>query len=232
MRDTVQLRENLMTHRPRLAVFASGTATGGGSGFENLCRESALEGGPFAADIVAAISTHRDGGVRRHAETYRVPFLHFTGPWTAESYRTIAQKTGADFYALAGWLKPVSGLDPRKTFNIHPGPLPDFGGKGMYGRHVHEAVLNAYQQGRLTHTEINIHFVTEKYDEGPIFCKVQIAIKEGDTPESLEKRVKKLEHLYFPRYLNYAMRGMVGWDGETPHSLKATLGYVFVNHEK
>src|SRR6266853_3160370 len=96
--------------KPKLIIFASGTKTGGGSGFENLVKSNRSKSGDLNADIVAVVSNHEHGGVREKADRLKVPFIYFTEPWTSDKYQEIASK--ADFVALSGWLKLVTGLDP------------------------------------------------------------------------------------------------------------------------
>ncbi len=121
--------------------------------------------------------------------------------------------------ALSGWLKLVTGLDPKKTFNIHPAPLPRFGGPGMYGHYVHEAVMEAYHRGEITHSAVSMHFVTEKYDEGPVFFQKTVEILPNDTAEILAQRVNIVEHQFQPIVTNAVLQGKIGWDGKDPKSL-------------
>ena len=163
----------------RIIVFASGTKENGGSGFENLVAAS--RSGTLDADIVAVVSNHEHGGVRERAGRIGVKFIFFPGPYDAENYSSILQNTRIDWVALSGWFKHVQGLDPRHTFNIHPallsqlgGPFDGlrasrFGGKGMYGTGLYEAVKAAFDAGEITETGISMHFVTDEYDRGPVF---------------------------------------------------------------
>lgn len=209
--------------KPKILVFASGSADGGGSGFEKLVEAS--RNGPLNAEIVAVVSNHLNGGVRKRANKLGIPFLYFLKPWDSEGYQRLARTTGADFFALSGWLKKVTGLDPKtrfnsKTvFNIHPGPLPKFGGDGLYGHHVHEAVMAAFRRGEITHSAVSMHFVTEEYDRGPVFLDCRVKINEDDTPESLARRVNDCEHYYQPRITNMVVNGLISWDGVNPNSL-------------
>jgi len=214
-----------METKPKLIIFASGTKTGGGSGFENLVL--AERRGDLKATIVAVVSNHENGGVRERADRLKIPFIYFPGPFTAAAYQEIIKKTGAEYIALSGWLKLVLGLDPRKTFNIHPGPLPRFGGPGMYGHHVHEAVLAAYRRGEIKSSAVTMHFVTEKYDEGPIFFRYSVPIEPSDTAETLGKRVNEFEHKFQPIITNLVVNGEISWDGVNPDSLKFPAGYQF-----
>ncbi|MBU6323553.1 phosphoribosylglycinamide formyltransferase [Patescibacteria group bacterium] len=203
--------------RKRLLVFASGTKDGGGSGFENLVRASG--DGRLSADIVAVVSNRETGGVRERAARLGVPFVYFAPPYSAARYAAVARHYRADFVALSGWLKPVEGLDPKTTFNIHPGPLPAFGGAGMYGHRVHEAVLAAYRRGELTHSEVCMHFVTETYDDGPVFFRYAVPILPDDTPDTLAARVNEAEHVWQPVVADAVLAGAIRWDGNDSASL-------------
>lgn len=216
-------------NKPRVLIFASGSAEGGGSGFEKLVLAS--RGGPLSADIVAVVSNHANGGVRARADKLGIPFLHFPKPWTGDAYQKFATESGADFFALSGWLKLVTGLDPatrfnsRTVFNIHPGPLPNFGGPGLYGHHVHEAVIAAFKRQEITHSAVCMHFVTGEYDRGPVFFQCYVKINDGDTPETIGARVNQQEHQYQPEITNMVVNGLIKWDGVHPHSLEVPLGY-------
>ena len=209
--------------RPKLLVFASGTAHSGGLGFENLVY--AMRRGALDADIIGVVSHHANGGVRHRADKLGIPFIHFRPPWSEVGYRVIAGESGADYIALSGWLKQVRGLDPRTCINIHPGPLRTFGGSGMYGYHIHEAVMAAYRCGEVTHSAICMHFVTPEYDRGPCFFRHRVKIRQNDTPETLGKRVKACEHRWQPEVTNLVVQGAIRWDGENPNSLVCPQGY-------
>ena len=215
--------------KPKVLVFASGSAEGGGSGFEKLVLAS--RGGQLYADIVAVVSNHANGGVRARADKLGVPFLHFVKPWTAEAYQKFAMESGADFFALSGWLKLVAGLDPatrfnsRTVFNIHPGPLPAFGGPGLYGHHVHEAIITAFGRQEITHSAVSMHFVTEEYDRGPVFFRCNVKINDDDTPDTIGTRVNQQEHIYQPRITSMVVNGLIKWDGVNPDSLEVPSGY-------
>ena len=191
----------------RLVVFASGTPQDGGSGFEKLVE--AARKGSLSADITAVVSNNENGGVREKADRLKIPFVHFSAPWTKERYQEILQGIEFDFIALSGWLKLVSGLDPRITFNIHPGPLPDFGGPGMYGHHVHEAVL---EYGARV-SGCTVHFVDNQYDHGPIILQKVVPVLEDDTPDTLAARVFQAECEAYPEALRLLASGKVTVDG-------------------
>jgi len=205
-------------NKKRLLVFASGEPTPGhgGSGFKNLVLKSRQ--GFLNADIVAVVSNHPAGGVRDKAvDELNIPFIHMPKPYSAEAYRRIVSECQAEFIALSGWLLPVRGLDSKKTFNIHPADLPDFGGKGMHGDLAHQAIIEAFERGKIHETAICMHFVTDfssgGYDTGPLFFRYPIPLIEGDTVESLRSRVNAAEHICQPLITNLVLNGVIGWDG-------------------
>ena len=201
--------------KPKLLVFASGSKDGGGSGFENLVRNVT------AAEIIGVVSNHEHGGVRERAERLGIPFIYFTGT-TAEEYIEVAKD--ADFVALSGWLRLTKCLDPMTTFNIHPAPLPLFGGKNMYGIKTHGAVLEAYKRGEITHSAVSMHFVTDEFDAGPVFFRKDVPIEPTDTVETLAHRVNEAEHRYQPEITDKVVRGEISWDGIHLESLVGRIG--------
>jgi phosphoribosylglycinamide formyltransferase-1 len=194
---------------PYVLVFASGTKTGGGSGFEALVRASRARPPILDAWICGVVTNHADGGVWQRAKALGVRAQYWPGPFTAQGYRNFVKYFAADYVMLSGWLKLAAGLDPARTINIHPGPLPRFGGPNLYGHHVHEAVMAAYRRGEITHTAVTMHFVDAAYDRGPTFFALPIPIEPGDTPETLAAKVNRAEHEWQPRILNYVVHGQV-----------------------
>ena len=216
--------------RPKLIVFASGTKDGGGSGFENLVDHS--RGGDLDADIVAVVSNHESGGVRARAELLGVPFIYFPGPYDAAHYQAIVADAGAQWTALSGWLKLASGLDPKKTFNIHPALLSfqhgRFGGPGLYGHHVHEAVKAAFDAGEVTESGFTMHFTTDEYDRGPIFFEYRVPLKRGMDADDIAKAVNMEEHRSQPKITNLVVHGEIRWDGKDPGTLTVPKGYGYL----
>lgn len=206
---------------------------GGGSGFENLVNHS--RGGDLDADIVAVVSNHEHGGVRERADRLGIPFIYFPGPYTAENYRHIvADAMGAEpapldgkaslmgWVALSGWLKLVHGLDPARTFNIHPAPLSfnsKFSGNKMYGRNLHKAIADALARGEISASAVSMHFVTEEYDRGPAFFEYPVPLTKGMTAEQIQKAVHIVEHEWQPKITNMVVHGEIRWDGKDPTSL-------------
>ncbi len=220
--------------KSRLVIFSSGTKDGGGSGFENLVH--AAQRGELDADIVAVVSNHEHGGVRERAERLGIPFIYFPGPYDAEHYSSILQKTAIEkselWVALSGWLKHVHGLDPARTFNIHPALLSQFdgrfGGDGMYGHRIHEAVKAALDAGELAESGFTMHFVTDEYDRGPAFFEYRIPLRRGMTADDIGKAVNIEEHRFQPHITNMVVHGEIRWDGKDPETLIVPHGYQYL----
>jgi folate-dependent phosphoribosylglycinamide formyltransferase PurN len=213
--------------RIKVLVFASGDAKGGGSGFQELVEFSRTNPSVLDAQIIGVISNHQSGGVRKRADTLQIPFEYWPGPFDAKGYRSFVTKYQADFVMCSGWLKFVQGLDPAKTVNIHPGPLPRFGGPGMYGHHVHEAIITAYRRGEIIQSAVSMHFVDETaYDHGPIIFQMPVLIRPDDDAEILAKRVNEKERAWQSHILNlvvhrhiYLENGKVFYKGDVPKRL-------------
>ncbi|MBI2610966.1 hypothetical protein HYW60_03455 [Candidatus Kaiserbacteria bacterium] len=220
--------------KPKLVVFASGTKDGGGSGFESLVR--ATKTGELDAEIVAVVSNHEHGGVRERAERLGVPFVHFNGPFDAEHYASVLQKTAIRkddlWVGLSGWLKHVSGLDPRRTFNIHPALLSQlggrFGGQGMYRTKVHEAVKAALDAGEISESGLTMHFVIDQYDRGPVFFEHRVPLRKGMSAHEIARAVRKSEHEWQPKITNMVVHGDIRWDGKDQRTLAVPNGYAYL----
>lgn len=204
--------------QPKLVIFASGTANAGGSGFENLVE--ATESNVLDANIVAVVSNHEYGGVRERACRLGIPFVYFSHD---SDYAKIVEDYNAEWVALSGWLKLVKGLDPKRTFNIHPALLSQmegrFGGKNMYGHRIHEEVKKALDAGEINNSGFSMHFVTSEYDRGPIFFEYSVPLARGMSAEKIAKAVNKSEHLWQPKITNMVVHEEIRWDGENPKSL-------------
>lgn len=176
--------------QPRLAVLASG----GGSNLQALI--DAHERGDLPAPVVLVISDRAHAGALERARRHGIPAEHVGRKQPDAEGRIVEllREHRVDVVVLAGWLALVGpqllAAFPDRVINIHPGPLPRFGGKGMYGRHVHEAVLAA----GVSDSGPTVHLVNERYDEGPILAHVPVPIEAGDTPELLAQRVLREEH--------------------------------------
>jgi phosphoribosylglycinamide formyltransferase 1 len=179
-----------------IAVFASG------SGSNALKIIEHFEAGKIAR-VVLVLSNKKEAGVLQHAEKHGIPTCCFDRKTFYESreVQELLRSYMVDFIALAGflWLMPSYLIEafPRKIVNIHPALLPDFGGKGMYGIKVHEAVVEA----KAKESGLTIHFIDERYDEGDIIFQARCAVEKADDAASLAAKVLKLEHQYYPKII-------------------------------
>jgi formyltetrahydrofolate-dependent phosphoribosylglycinamide formyltransferase len=181
----------------KIAVFASGA----GSNAANIIRFF-----EHRKDVqIAIIVCNKPGaGVLQIAEKKRVPTLIIEKERFAkgDAYLPELQKMGVDFVVLAGflWKVPAALIAgyPNKIINIHPALLPKYGGKGMYGSKVHEAVIASGEK----ESGITIHFVNEHYDEGTTIFQATCKIDPTDTAESLAAKIHDLEYAHFPKQIN------------------------------
>jgi len=176
-----------------IAIFASGS----GSNAENLIRYFRTH----PSGRVEMVLTNRPGaGVIARARALGVETVVFDRSkfYDTNEITGLLLERGIDFVVLAGflWLVPGHLLDGYRgrVVNIHPALLPRYGGKGMYGRHVHEAVIASGDR----ESGITIHHVNQRYDEGDIIFQAKCPVEPGDTAESLASRVHELEYAHFP----------------------------------
>lgn len=184
-----------------LAIFASGTGS-------NARRIIEFFHGSPEAQVVLVVSNKRGAGVLDIAREHAIPTLIVNRTSFCETTDLLAvlRDHGVDFIVLAGflWLIPsyLVRAFPRRIINIHPALLPKFGGKGMYGLHVHTTVQAAGE----TETGLTIHFVNENYDEGDIIFQARCPVLPTDTPADIARRVLALEHEHFPPVIQRVIR--------------------------
>jgi Folate-dependent phosphoribosylglycinamide formyltransferase PurN len=176
-----------------IAVFASGS----GSNAENIIRYFAER---TTARVVVVLSNKSDALVHKRAEMFGVPSFFYSGAVFREGI-SVLQKLSeykVDFIVLAGFLPLVSSVIinayENKIINIHPALLPEYGGKGMYGRYVHESVHAAKE----VKTGITIHYINEKYDDGAVIFKAECPVLPEDTVDDIERKVHELEYKHYP----------------------------------
>ena len=176
-----------------IAVFASGAGSNARRIMEHFQHSEAVQ-------VRLVVSNKADAGVLDIARNLGVETLVINREsfYRSEVIVEELRSRHISFIALAGflWLVPsyLVHAFPRAIVNIHPALLPKFGGKGMYGPHVHEAVKEAGE----TETGITIHYVDERYDEGQIIFQARCPVLPADAPADIARRVLSLEHLHFP----------------------------------
>lgn len=167
----------------------------------------AIRDGLIAADAAVAISNNSGAGALARARAAGIPAVHLSAathpdPMALDrAMRGTLECHGADLVVLSGYMKKVGPLTLERfrgrILNTHPALLPKFGGQGMYGIQVHQAVLTAGERV----TGVSIHLVDEHYDHGPVISRHRIAVLPGDTAESLQERVKVAERELFVQTL-------------------------------
>lgn len=180
----------------KVAIFASGS----GSNAENIIQYFLKN---EHIKVTCIISNKADAFVLERATKYGIPTKVFPFKEFSQSDAVISflHSQQINFIVLAGFLlkvpAPILEMFPDRVINIHPALLPKFGGKGMYGMHVHRAVVDAHEQ----ETGITIHYVNENYDEGDIIFQARCSVLATDTPESVARKVHALEYRYFPNII-------------------------------
>jgi len=178
----------------KIALFASGS----GTNVENIARY--FKGHP-SIEVSLILSNKKDAFVLERAKKLNMPSMVFNKHKFNETTeivdRLIAEKI--ELVVLAGflWLIPESLISafPNRIINIHPALLPKYGGKGMYGGKVHEAVVANHEK----ESGITIHFVNREYDKGNILFQAKIAVLPTDSPDDVAHKVHELEYEYFPK---------------------------------
>jgi len=185
----------------KIAVFASGA----GSNAEKLIQYFKTSS---VATVALVVCNKPGAGVIAISEKEGVPVLLVEKErfFRGDAYLPFLRDQDIRFLALAGflWKIPQALIDayPKRIVNIHPALLPKFGGRGMYGQYVHEAVLNAGEM----ESGITIHYVDEHYDNGDVIFQTACPVLPGDKPGDIAQRIHALEHLHYPRVLEETIK--------------------------
>jgi phosphoribosylglycinamide formyltransferase-1 len=179
----------------KILIFASGSGTNA----ENIIQYFEKKN---TGTVVAVFTNNSNAKVIDRAKKFQVPTVIFSKDElnTGKTLQSISN-FHPDLIVLAGFLlkfpENIIKAYPNRIVNIHPALLPKFGGKGMYGMHIHNAVI----ENKEIETGISIHYVNENYDEGNIIFQQNVPISEGDTPESVAAKIHTLEQHYFPEVI-------------------------------
>ena len=179
----------------RIIILASGSGTNA----ENIIKHFKNSN---LASVIQVLSNKKDAKVLERSNRLNVPSVTFNRKDLYETENILnLLKENADFVILAGFLWKVPdeiiAAFPNKIINIHPALLPKYGGKGMYGMHVHNAVVKNKEEI----SGITIHYVNENYDEGAIIFQASTEVTRNDTPESVANKIHMLEYKYFPKII-------------------------------
>ncbi len=187
----------------QLGIFASGAGSNARKIIEHFSDSE-------MAKVCLIVCNRPGAGVVDIARGHKIPVLFIEKErfFHADAYLPELQDAKIDLIILAGflWKMPVSLISayPGKIINIHPALLPKYGGKGMYGERVHEAVLKAGDK----ESGITIHLVDEEYDNGKVIFQAICSVDKDDTAESLAKKIHALEHANYPRVIEEYINGM------------------------
>jgi phosphoribosylglycinamide formyltransferase-1 len=191
----------------RIAVLGSGR----GSNFQAIL-DAIQQGSIPGARVCVVISNLAAAGILDIARAASLPAVHLSQKQFvsedafADALRTVLQDHAVNLIVLAGYLKrlPARVIQEYRgrILNIHPALLPRFGGKGMYGHHVHEAVIAAGER----YSGATVHFVDEEYDHGPILLQRTVPVAATDTPDSLAGKVLRIEHELYPEAIRMIAR--------------------------
>ncbi|MGH2567415.1 MAG: phosphoribosylglycinamide formyltransferase [Bacteroidota bacterium] len=198
-----------------IAVFASGR----GSNFEAILN--AIQQQRLAARVSLLVSNKAETGALALARTHGIPALHLSPQQfpDEEAYvdrlLDVLSEHHAELIALAGYLKKIPSRVVKRyrnrIVNVHPALLPKYGGPGMYGIRVHEAVIAAGERV----SGATVHLVDEEYDRGPTLMQQTVEVAPHDTPETLAAKVLTIEHRLYPEALRAFAEGRVRINGRT-----------------
>jgi len=196
-----------------VAVFASGR----GSNFRAILDN--IDRGEIKARISIIISNRSDAGIFNIAQDRNIPYRHINpSDYTTEKdycseVLSLLDECSVGLIVLAGYLKKIPSeiitQYRNRIMNIHPALLPAFGGQGMYGMKVHQAVV---EYGAKV-TGVTVHFVDEEYDHGPIILQEPIGVDDDDTPELLAEKVLSVEHRVYSRAIKLFAEDRLSIDG-------------------
>lgn len=176
-----------------IAIFASGNGTNAENLIRYFSQHDTLRVGLVATDRPNAVVIERSRRLGMEVWVFDRKELH--DPAVVRS-QLLARRI--DAIVLAGYLglvpKTLLDLYPSRILNIHPGLLPGFGGRGMYGDRVHQKVIDTRQQ----YSGISIHLIDEEYDRGQMLCEVRLRVYPEDSADSLAARIHRLEYRYYP----------------------------------
>ena len=182
--------------KKRIAIFASGS----GSNAQKIMEHFKYSD---SAEVALVLSNNPDAYVLQRADNFEIPTHVFDKHdyYQTDEIVDLLKRLEIDLVVLAGflWLVPENLLKsfPNKIINIHPALLPKFGGKGMYGSRVHEAVIAANEK----QSGISIHYVDEVFDHGKVIFQANCEVVPGDTADTLAARIHGLEHANYARVI-------------------------------
>jgi phosphoribosylglycinamide formyltransferase-1 len=210
----------------KIAIFASGAGSNAAKIIDRFNSpptpvRTILPGGPFHSvergeqtpyiEVALIVCNKPDAGVLKIAAKENIPVLLIEKEkfFRGDAYIKELKEKEIDFIVLAGFLWKIPALlikaFPHSIINIHPALLPKYGGKGMYGQFVHQAVIDNHEK----ETGITIHFVDEAYDHGKTIFQASCPVNSNDTALTIAKKVASLEHEHYPRVIEELISGIL-----------------------
>ena len=189
--------------KKRIAIFASGSGSNAQKIMEHFKRNA-------EAEVVLVLTNNPQAYVLQRADNFEIPTHIFSHKefYDTDNVIKLLKNLQVDLIVLAGFLwlvpEPLLKAFPNRIINLHPALLPKHGGKGMYGDHVHKAVLTSKDE----ESGITIHFVSDKFDEGEIIHQSKFKIEAGDNLEVVKFKGQQLEHHHFPRVIESLLKKM------------------------
>ncbi len=200
-----ELSSNASKHFTKIAIFASGAGSNAQKIIKYFENHESI--------IVAIVVCNKPGaGVVSIAQETHIPVLLIEKEkfFRGNGYVDELHNAGVEYIILAGFLWKVPQMlikaYPNKILNIHPALLPAYGGKGLYGRFVHESVIAAKEK----QSGISIHVVDEFYDHGDVIFQATVDVEDSDTPDSLAEKIHWLEHRHYPQQIEKFLKMSTG----------------------
>ena len=193
--------QNPESKKPGIVIFASGSGTNAVKLIEHASLNNTYR-------VLSVFSNKKNAPVLEKAQTRNIPTTTFTKEafYENDTVKSQLEQLKPELIVLAGfmWIFPQDILEefPQRVVNIHPALLPKYGGKGMYGDHVHKAVLENNEE----RSGISIHYVNENYDEGRIIAQYETRIAEDETLDSLKQKIHQLEHEHYPKIIDELLK--------------------------
>jgi phosphoribosylglycinamide formyltransferase-1 len=182
-----------------LIIFASGSGSNAAAIIQHFKQTN-------LAQVQLIVCNKPNAGVIDIAQQHQIPYIIIDkAAFNEDTFINTLSSYSTDLIVLAGFLWKIPDniikAFSNKIINIHPSLLPKYGGKGMFGKHVHEAVIAGGEQ----ESGITIHMVNEHYDEGAHIVQAHCAINSQDDAQSLAQKIHQLEHYFFPRTIEYIL---------------------------
>lgn len=192
--------------KKRILIFSADTKIGSEC-FESIVEATKTNPPVLKAEIGGIVSATANGCIQKRAERLKIPFIHFPGPYTAESYKQIFEDSQADYAISTGWTKKIIGIEDNLAINTTLGPLPDCA--GQYGKKMQRNIITMWRQKKIKQSAISIHFINKDYNKGAGIIQIPVSIRPDDTEDTLLIRAAKTSHYYQIAVMNEIIKGRI-----------------------